>query len=145
MVPRVRVNGVLVEDGRILLVEQHVSDKRGWAHPGGKVEPGETLEKACAREVKEETGLDVSVGRLLYVTERMTDEDHIVIISFQVNRMGGVLGTGNGEEFAIGKIKNVRMVPIGEMRSLGFSATYCDLVGAGFPNAGRYMGTILND
>lgn len=140
----VRVNGVLLEDNRLLLVEQHVSEKRGWAHPGGKPEPGETLEECIIRETKEETGLDVSVDELLYVTDRVSGENHVVIISFRISKTGGIIGTGDGPEFKTGKIKSVKMVPISELRSLGFSEDYCNLVESGFPNKGSYRGNILD-
>ncbi|BBF45331.1 hypothetical protein lbkm_4098 [Lachnospiraceae bacterium KM106-2] len=35
------------------------SPRRGWGYPGGMVEPGETLEEALHREIKEETGVNV--------------------------------------------------------------------------------------
>ncbi len=50
---------------RILLIRR--SDNGRWAVPGGYMEPGETLTEACTREVLEETGLRVSVGRLVSV------------------------------------------------------------------------------
>ena len=141
----IRVNGVLIEDGRILLVEQDVSDTRHWAHPGGKPEFGETLSQAIIREFKEETGLDIAVGDLLYVTDRINNKDgHVVIVSFQVRKIGGKLGTGNGEEFATGKIKSVKMIPLNELHNLGFSADYCNLVKSGFPKKGSYRGNILD-
>jgi len=140
----VRVNGVLIEDGKILLVEQDVSATRKWAHPGGKPEFGETLEQALIREFKEETGLDVAVGDLLYVTDRINKDGHRIILSFQVSKIGGKLGTGNGEEFATGKIKSVRMVPLSELHNLGFSADYCNLVKSGFPKKGSYRDNILD-
>jgi len=140
----VRVNAVLVEDGKILLVEQYVSETRHWAHPGGKPETGETLEECIIREVKEETGLDVSVDCLLYVTDRISDENHVIIISFLVRRKGGEPGTGHGQEFETGKIKSVRMVPFGELEALGFTSEYCELVRSGFPDKGRYRGHILD-
>ncbi|MEK7353188.1 MAG: NUDIX hydrolase [Chloroflexota bacterium] len=139
-----RVNGVLIEDGRILLVEQDVSATRHWAHPGGKLEFGETLEQALIREFKEETGLDISVGDLLYITDRIHTHEHVVIASFQVSKIGGKFGTGTGEEFATGKIKSIKMVPINELRKLGFSLDYCNLIKSGFPKKGSYRGHILD-
>ncbi len=141
----VRVNGVFIRDNKILLVEQDVSDNRHWAHPGGRPEYGETLEQSIIREMKEETGLDISVGDLLYVTDRIKDNNHVVIISFQVIKEGGELGTGHGSEFERGKIKSVKMIPISELRSLGFSENYCRLVEADFPDKGTYKGNLLND
>lgn len=110
--PIVKVAGVLVEDGKILLVEQKVTASRRWAQPGGRLELGETLEQGLIREMKEETGLDVSVDELLYVSDRITDDAHIVLISFLVSRKGGSLGTGHGTEFSRGKIGSVKMLPI---------------------------------
>jgi len=140
----VRVNGVLIEDGKILLVEQYVTETRHWAHPGGRPEFGETLKQGLIRELKEETGLDVSVGDLLYVTDRINKDSHVVIVSFLISKIGGKLGTGNGPEFATGKIKSVKMVPLNELHDLGFSVDYCNLVRSGFPNRGSFRGNILD-
>ncbi|MGY1735134.1 MULTISPECIES: NUDIX hydrolase [unclassified Geodermatophilus] len=54
---------VLDGEGRLLLVRRRNAPGRGlWSVPGGRVEPGETLPAAVAREVREETGLAVRVG-----------------------------------------------------------------------------------
>ncbi len=54
---------VLDAAGRLLLVRRRNSPGRGlWSVPGGRVEPGEALAAAVAREVREETGLHVRVG-----------------------------------------------------------------------------------
>lgn len=53
------------ESGRLLLIRRANDPGRGlWSLPGGRVEPGETDEQAVVREVAEETGLTVEVGRL---------------------------------------------------------------------------------
>jgi 8-oxo-dGTP diphosphatase len=60
------VGAVVTDDaGRVLLVREDGE----WLAPGGEVEPGETHEEALVREVEEETGVPVSVGPLVAVTE----------------------------------------------------------------------------
>lgn len=62
---QVRVTGILVEDGKILLVKQNVTSDRKWSLPGGRVEEGETLEDAIAREIEEETYCHILVLSIL--------------------------------------------------------------------------------
>ena len=60
--------GAVVRDeaGRLLLVLRGRDPGRGrWSLPGGRIEPGESAAEAAAREVREETGLEVDVGELL--------------------------------------------------------------------------------
>ncbi len=64
--------GALVRDsdGRLLLVLRGRDPGRGtWSLPGGRVESGETPAAAAAREVREETGLDVEIGALVATTD----------------------------------------------------------------------------
>jgi 8-oxo-dGTP diphosphatase len=66
--PLVPCVGAVVRDdaGRLLLIRRGQEPSRGlWSLPGGRVEPGETLEAAVVREVREETGLDVRAGAVV--------------------------------------------------------------------------------
>lgn len=54
------------DSGRRVLLTQR-ADNGKWCLPGGQMEPGESAEEACIREIFEETGLEISVGRLIGV------------------------------------------------------------------------------
>lgn len=87
---RIRVTGIVIEDDRILLINQDTDGMRSWSLPGGKVKAGETLEHALIREMREETGIEVEVGRLLYVCDHVAT--HVVHITFEARRVGGIMG-----------------------------------------------------
>ena len=62
---------------RILLVKRDTVPFKGyWALPGGRMEPGETVEQTIVREVKEETGLDVTIVRKIgeYIEKGVKDD-----------------------------------------------------------------------
>jgi len=87
--PIVGVGGVVFHDDRVLLVKRARAPLKGeWSLPGGAVDLGETLQAAVAREILEETGLEVDVGPVVEVLdriERLTDarvEYHYVIIDY---------------------------------------------------------------
>jgi len=66
--PRIiRYQGAIVQDHQLLLIEhrEHASGQSHWLLPGGGQEDGESEEDCVVREMREETGLDVAVERLL--------------------------------------------------------------------------------
>jgi 8-oxo-dGTP diphosphatase len=70
---RIPCVGAVIKDdtGRLLLILRgHEPGKGLWSIPGGRIEPGETDQAAVEREVSEETGLEVTCGRLLGSVER---------------------------------------------------------------------------
>lgn len=83
------------EYGEVLL--QKRADCNKWGFPGGAIELGETPEMAAIREVKEETGLDVDVNKLIGI---YTDSDvvcvngdkvHSICIGYEMSIVGGEL------------------------------------------------------
>jgi len=97
MPPQVAVGAIVFDEaGRVLLVERGRPPGVGlWSVPGGKLEYGETLAQAVAREVREETGLVVEVGALACVVERMGDDHHYVILDYMARVIGGVLAAAD--------------------------------------------------
>ncbi|HSH80742.1 MAG TPA: NUDIX hydrolase [Herpetosiphonaceae bacterium] len=63
---------MVIEDNRVLMVQQTYQGARFWTFPSGGIEPGETPEMAARREAKEEVGLDVAIIGLLYCAPRRT-------------------------------------------------------------------------
>ena len=70
--PVVGVGGVVISDGRALLIRRGSEPLKGeWSIPGGTLEVGETLVEGIQRELREETGLEVKALELIEVFERI--------------------------------------------------------------------------
>lgn len=90
--PRLAVRAIIVENGRLLLVNAY-SGGSLWCAPGGGVEMGASLSDNLAREVWEETGLSVGVGDLVGVNEFHEPKAalHQVDLFFRAKILSGVL------------------------------------------------------
>jgi len=100
--PMVGVGGVVIANGRTLLIRRGGPPLEGrWSIPGGMLEVGETLLEGVRRELAEETGLEVQVGELIEVFERINrDGDgkaryHFVIADYLCELVGGDARAGS--------------------------------------------------
>jgi ADP-ribose pyrophosphatase YjhB (NUDIX family) len=101
--PVVGIGGVIIEQGRTLLIRRGSEPLRGeWSIPGGTLEIGETLQEGVARELLEETGVEIRVLELIEVFDRIfleneasgpplrkTPRFHFVIVDYLCERVSG--------------------------------------------------------
>ena len=77
---------IVNSDHQVLLTKRNIPPFQGeWVMPGGKIDLGEPIVQALVREVREEVGLEVEVGRLIDVFEHVTpgeDNYHFIIIYY---------------------------------------------------------------
>jgi len=106
--PIVGVGAVIVRGGEVLIVRRRYEPLAGrWSLPGGTLELGETLEAGVAREMQEETGLDVAVGPVIEVFDRILLDDerrvryHFVLVDYLCWPVGGQLRPGSDVDNAI--------------------------------------------
>jgi 8-oxo-dGTP diphosphatase len=99
---RVRVCGLCWEEGKLLMVNhRRLTDGDFWAPPGGGLEFDESVEGCLRREFREETGLEVIQGKLLFACEFMQDALHAIELFFEVSSCGGTLRKGTDPELDI--------------------------------------------
>jgi 8-oxo-dGTP diphosphatase len=97
--PALTVDAVIRDEGgRLLLIRRGRPPFEGrWALPGGFVEIGETTQAACAREAKEETGLEVEIVRLhgVYSDPKRDPRGHTVAVVYHCRPIAGALAAGD--------------------------------------------------
>jgi ADP-ribose pyrophosphatase YjhB (NUDIX family) len=100
--PIVGVGAVIIQDGKVVLVKRRFEPLAGqWSLPGGRLELGETLEGGLAREMLEETGLEIEVGPVVDVFDRiLLDPErkvryHYVLIDYLCRPIAGTLAHGS--------------------------------------------------
>jgi mutator protein MutT len=121
-IPICAVGAIVLEKGEVLLVRRNRAPALGqWSLPGGRVEWGETLREAIAREVREETGVDIEVEGLAGIAERILPNDagktefHYVILDFWARPKSRDLTPGDDASDA-------RWVPVAELNEYELTA-----------------------
>jgi ADP-ribose pyrophosphatase YjhB (NUDIX family) len=96
------VGAIILDRNRVLLVERGREPLKGyWSIPGGVVETGERLEEGIRREVREETGLEIRIVKVVEIFERiMRDQQgnaeyHYVLIDYLCRANGGKLAASD--------------------------------------------------
>jgi 8-oxo-dGTP diphosphatase len=120
--PVAAVGGVVIDGDCVLLVKRALPPRQGeWSLPGGLLELGESLADGVRREIREETGLDVDVGPVVEVFDRVHRDEagriryHFVIVDFLCRVRGGDLRAG-------ADAADARWVARGDVSGLGVNA-----------------------
>ena len=97
---RLRISGICIHNNQILLVKHHSINQEGvlWAPPGGGMNFGETAQETLKREFLEETGLEIKVGKFLFVNEYLELPLHAVELFFEVEVLSTDIKVGKDPE-----------------------------------------------
>lgn len=90
-------DAIIEKDGRVLLIKRRFDPFKGyWCLPGGGLEEGETLEECAVREVKEETGLKVSIESTVgvYSDPGRDPRGQVISVAYSLNIEGGGIDPG---------------------------------------------------
>lgn len=114
----VGVDVLVYKDGKVLLIKRASDpDKGKYALPGGYVDRGESIENAGIREVREETGLQVEIVKLVGIRSNPERYRQIIEVSYIAKVVGGEELAGDGVENIIWSDPNnlpEEMATIGE-------------------------------
>lgn len=120
---RPSVYALILQEGRVLLVPQW----DGYDFPGGGIEKGESIEEALLREVKEETGLSVTIGPLLsyttdffYDTEYRDQAYHSILLHFLCTDPKGELSADGFDAHERTYAKKAQWIEVGSVDALRF-------------------------
>jgi 8-oxo-dGTP diphosphatase len=114
---RIRAGVLIWRDGQVLLVRHEKGGRSYWLVPGGGVDAGETMVVAAARELVEETGYIVEIGRLLLVCEAIDPKPggrHIVNAVYSGAIREGTLAVGVDDK----SLRDARWQPLEALAEL---------------------------
>jgi ADP-ribose pyrophosphatase YjhB (NUDIX family) len=131
--PQLGVGAIVCHQGKVLLVKRGRAPSEGlWSIPGGKVQPGEPLAQAVAREILEETGVRIDVGGLAWHFEFIDHDEsgavryHYVVLDYYGSYLGGEPRGGDDAAEA-------RWVGYDELASLALNASSREALQALYP------------
>ncbi len=115
------------ERAKVLLTKR--ADNGLWRLPGGRMEPGETIEECCCREVFEETGLMIRTTRLVGIYSNRDQlvvykdgaKVQMIVLSFEATVIGGTLGTST-------ETLEARYVSVAQLDELEFHDRHKDRI-----------------
>lgn len=144
-IPTTRVSVVVLRnnDREILLVKHRKGSRQYWVLPGGRLEYGETFHECAVRELKEETGLEVSVERFLFMSEAIAPDRsrHIVNVYLKAKVIGGTMKIGNEPVLA-----GVDFVPVANLDKMTLfppiGQILSESIPEGFSESIRYLGNL---
>lgn len=117
---------IIVRDGSVLAARDR--DMPRFAFPGGGVECGERIVEGLRREVREEVGLDVTVGELLHHRENFFYCDpihaawHALIFYYRCT-----VDPADARPI-VGDIEELRWIPLAELRESDFQSVHADII-----------------
>lgn len=94
--------GVIEDSQGRILISQRKPDcayAGQWEFPGGKVEPGETVERALRRELHEELGVEITAARPLIRLAHQYPDRHVLLDTWQVSHWAGKAQSREGQRF----------------------------------------------
>ena len=117
--PIVAVGGIIFHEDTVLLVKRDKEPGKGqWSIPGGAVKLGERLEEALRREIHEEVSIEIEIGGLVKLLDRVVKDKwrrvqyHYVIADYWGWKV-------SGQPHAASDISDARFVTLKEARKLG--------------------------
>lgn len=144
--PRVRVAALIILDGKVVLARHRAGPSTYHLLPGGGVKFRETLEAALVREIAEETGLVVIVGRPLLLSDTIDPHGsrHVVNITFAAQRVGGEITQSPDDH----RVEAIDLVDPFELPTLDLRPPFAESVMRHIADASlpaEYLGSLFSE
>jgi inorganic pyrophosphatase len=138
---RPRVTVLIINKGKVLLLYRFKDGKEYYAVPGGGIEPGETEETAAVREIKEETGLDITLGEKIGTLELDGETQHLYLTkSF---RGEPKLGSPERERQSPENVYRLEWIPLEKLSSINLREEIKDILFKHLSPLSHFLGKLV--